>query len=269
MIRHLRSTSWGLWHPLHPGGFERSEREVQAEPFRHILYPLELPPRYRQIASVCMQAEQDFRNMAARSVSGGPSSRTSPKAGGQGMPVRATTLVRSGSMNLPRPADSGVPAVHPDMCIVRIRRNHLLEVQPIPLANSLCSCHLISAQFPVLLVCEIWPPRPETFLVFCLFHHTYVCSSNLSGLACSAVCFQALQLLTRQLNLAMLVSHCVRSCNWQASPCANPNTHRSDGILTHGAPGSDSIRLIEPLCSQSMQYWVAACRMRWMRWRGS
>ncbi|KAK9818463.1 hypothetical protein WJX74_005654 [Apatococcus lobatus] len=72
-------------------------------------------------------AEQDFRNMAARSVSTGPGSRTSPKASGGGMPVRATTLVRSGSMNLPRPADSGVPAVHPDMCIVRIRRNHLLE----------------------------------------------------------------------------------------------------------------------------------------------
>ena len=79
-----------------------------------------------------LQAEQDFRNMAARSVSTGPSSRTSPKASGSGMPVRATTLVRSGSMNLPRPADSGVPAVHPDMCIVRIRRNHLLEAGPQP-----------------------------------------------------------------------------------------------------------------------------------------
>ena len=69
--------------------------------------------------------------MAARSVSSGPGSRQSPTAGRSGMPVKATTLVRSGSMNLPRPADSGVPAVHPDMCIVRIRRNHLLEVRPL------------------------------------------------------------------------------------------------------------------------------------------
>ena len=37
-------------------------------------------------------------------------------------------LFRQGSMNLPRPEDSGVPATHPDMCILRIRRQHLLEV---------------------------------------------------------------------------------------------------------------------------------------------
>ncbi len=38
-------------------------------------------------------------------------------------------LFRQGSMNLPRPEDSGVPATHPDMCILRIRRQHLLEVR--------------------------------------------------------------------------------------------------------------------------------------------
>ena len=38
-------------------------------------------------------------------------------------------LVRQGSMNLPAPEDCGVPAEHPDMCILRIRRHHLIEVR--------------------------------------------------------------------------------------------------------------------------------------------
>ena len=38
------------------------------------------------------------------------------------------SLWKQGSLNLPTPEDSGFPATHPDMCIVRIRRNHLLEV---------------------------------------------------------------------------------------------------------------------------------------------
>ncbi len=37
-------------------------------------------------------------------------------------------LQRASSMNLPKPEDSGVPATHPDMCILRIRRNHQVEV---------------------------------------------------------------------------------------------------------------------------------------------
>lgn len=37
-------------------------------------------------------------------------------------------LQRASSMNLPKPEESGVPATHPDMCILRIRRNHLVEV---------------------------------------------------------------------------------------------------------------------------------------------
>ncbi|KAL3132600.1 hypothetical protein ABBQ32_009129 [Trebouxia sp. C0010 RCD-2024] len=36
-------------------------------------------------------------------------------------------LQRASSMNLPKPEESGVPATHPDMCILRIRRNHLVE----------------------------------------------------------------------------------------------------------------------------------------------
>eukprot|EP00803_Ostreobium_quekettii_P007034 evm.model.scf_2582.1 EVM.evm.TU.scf_2582.1 scf_2582:2859-15247(+) len=36
-------------------------------------------------------------------------------------------LRRSGSLQLPRPEHSGIPATHSDMCILRIRRNHLTE----------------------------------------------------------------------------------------------------------------------------------------------
>lgn len=36
-------------------------------------------------------------------------------------------LKRSGSLQLPCPEDSGIPASHSDMCILRIRRNHLTE----------------------------------------------------------------------------------------------------------------------------------------------
>ena len=34
---------------------------------------------------------------------------------------------REGSMHLPRPADCQMPGTHSDMCIVRVRRNHLVE----------------------------------------------------------------------------------------------------------------------------------------------
>ena len=40
-------------------------------------------------------------------------------------------LQRASSMNLPKPQESGVPDTHPDMCILRIRRNHLVEVCPV------------------------------------------------------------------------------------------------------------------------------------------
>lgn len=54
-------------------------------------------------------------------------------------------LQRASSMNLPKPEESGVPATHPDMCILRIRRNHLVEVNP----------H--AAGFAVLLLCPLGP----------------------------------------------------------------------------------------------------------------
>lgn len=38
-------------------------------------------------------------------------------------------LVRQDSMNLPAPEDCGVPAEHPEMCILRIRRHHIIEVE--------------------------------------------------------------------------------------------------------------------------------------------
>ena len=34
-----------------------------------------------------------------------------------------------GSMNLPPPEECGAPAEHPEMCILRIRRQHLIEVR--------------------------------------------------------------------------------------------------------------------------------------------
>ena len=54
------------------------------------------------------------------------------EAGGAVGTSEGYSLARQGSMNLPLPEDSGVPATHPDMCILRIRRNHLVEVCPPP-----------------------------------------------------------------------------------------------------------------------------------------
>ena len=46
---------------------------------------------------------------------GGPSDRSD------------SSLARAGSLQLPKPDDSGIPATHMDMCIIRVRRNHLVE----------------------------------------------------------------------------------------------------------------------------------------------
>ncbi len=92
-------------------------------------------------------AQVDERAMAAREVTALRTSG-SPTTSGHNSPTAAALLaggsrefaealletgggglVRQGSMNLPKPEDSGVPATHPDMCILRIRRQHLLEVQ--------------------------------------------------------------------------------------------------------------------------------------------
>ena len=54
---------------------------------------------------------------------------TSSSGSGSGsLMVVDAGLQRSSSMNLPKPEESGVPATQPDMCILRIRRNHLVEV---------------------------------------------------------------------------------------------------------------------------------------------
>jgi len=100
--------------------------------------------------------DEDVRAMAAREVSGlglghartrsqsqggspSASGASSPAAsfhggldaggGGPGSPRGGAALRRSGSMNLPLPEDSGVPATHPDMCIMRCRRNHLVQAR--------------------------------------------------------------------------------------------------------------------------------------------
>ena len=57
--------------------------------------------------------QDDERRMMGRQVNG-----TSEGTG---------QLWKQGSLNLPHPEESGFPATHPDMCILRIRRNHLLE----------------------------------------------------------------------------------------------------------------------------------------------
>ena len=59
--------------------------------------------------------QDDERRMVSRQMNG-----TSEQAG--------TGLWKQGSVGLPAPDESGFPAHHPDMCIVRVRRNHLLEV---------------------------------------------------------------------------------------------------------------------------------------------
>ena len=64
-------------------------------------------------------------------LSHGPGSSEFAEAllgGGSSGGASGGPLIRQGSMNLPKPEESGVPATHPDMCILRIRRQHLLEV---------------------------------------------------------------------------------------------------------------------------------------------
>ena len=42
-------------------------------------------------------------------------------------PLSSSTVWKQNSLGLPAPEDSGFPATHPEMCIVRIRRCHLIE----------------------------------------------------------------------------------------------------------------------------------------------
>lgn len=60
-------------------------------------------------------------------------------------------LQRASSMNLPKPEESGVPATHPDMCILRIRRNHLVEV------STGCCRGLLLSRCHLMYVCMLVP----------------------------------------------------------------------------------------------------------------
>lgn len=63
-------------------------------------------------AAAGLSVTEDERRVVGRQVNG-------VETGGR--------LWKQGSLNLPTPEESGFPHLHPDMCIVRIRRNHLLE----------------------------------------------------------------------------------------------------------------------------------------------
>jgi len=62
-------------------------------------------------------------NASITAAEAGLDAMTEAPSGGGG-------LVRQDSMNLPAPEDCGVPAEHPEMCILRIRRHHIIEVGP-------------------------------------------------------------------------------------------------------------------------------------------
>lgn len=63
-----------------------------------------------------------FFNILRSRFDGGGGGSDSPRALDHLMLVQ-----REGSMHLPRPADCNMPGVHSDMCIVRVRRHHLVE----------------------------------------------------------------------------------------------------------------------------------------------
>ncbi len=87
-------------------------------------------------------------------------------------------LQRASSMNLPKPEDSGVPATHPDMCILRIRRNHLVEVRALVLGraakqtpsclwglgtNDVTTCVSYGVTYGVCLIGTSPPARPDAW----------------------------------------------------------------------------------------------------------
>lgn len=57
----------------------------------------------------------------------GSTPRRPSSPGGAFSTPKEPGLTRQGSFGLPRPEISGFPATHPDMCILRVRRGHLLE----------------------------------------------------------------------------------------------------------------------------------------------
>ena len=91
------------------------------------------PPIWARGQEGALLAQVDERRMLSREVTNSRSHPSSPSEGAQSGSqsedsLATLSLARQGSMNLPAPEESGVPATHPDMCILRIRRNHLVEV---------------------------------------------------------------------------------------------------------------------------------------------
>eukprot|EP00878_Enallax_costatus_P027167 GHUV01029224.1.p1 GENE.GHUV01029224.1~~GHUV01029224.1.p1 ORF type:complete len:595 (+),score=219.24 GHUV01029224.1:320-2104(+) len=70
-----------------------------------------------------------FNILRSRFDSNAGSGRDSSNGGGPDSPmsIESQLVRREGSMHLPRPADCQVQGTHSDMCIVRVRRNHLVE----------------------------------------------------------------------------------------------------------------------------------------------
>eukprot|EP00884_Botryococcus_braunii_P023346 jgi/Botrbrau1/9696/Bobra.0201s0026.1 len=83
----------------------------------------------QSISSTSVQVDE--RHMAARELTGAHAramrSGTNSPTASSSQAQKDMAIARHGSMNLPKPEDSGVAATHPEMCIIRVRRCHLLE----------------------------------------------------------------------------------------------------------------------------------------------
>lgn len=92
------------------------QQQRQACLLRHLL----LRP---VLSSLCLPCSRFDSNSGA-----GPNSAEAELDSPTAASIIESQLVRrEGSMHLPRPADCNVQGTHSDMCIVRVRRNHLLE----------------------------------------------------------------------------------------------------------------------------------------------
>lgn len=80
--------------------------------------------------------QDDERRMVSRQMNGTNtgSAAASSNSSSEGGPA-GHTLWKQGSVGLPSPEESGFPATHPDMCILRVRRHHLLEVSALLLGK--------------------------------------------------------------------------------------------------------------------------------------
>jgi ubiquitin-protein ligase E3 A len=114
----------------HRGGRHRRDRDRGAAPappaggglrwLFHTASRLPDPPPGSPCGSACSDDERE----RGGSAGGTPTKRAAapPPAASPG-----GRLWKQGSLGLPQPDDSGFPAFHPDMCILRVRRGHLLE----------------------------------------------------------------------------------------------------------------------------------------------